>query len=346
MPHTVEAYLQELQVNHRLIIAAAAMVAATLTAVACADSTAGPGAAPAQFSSTESIRILNPETGVLTEYKQGLHSVPGVSLSTTYAGSAPAMLIADNNPSVSRVGAYHVGVHTVDANNHTHDIMYLYAGSGPPTAVQHYIDGKLATETKNTWVKITGGWYRSLTTLQVLNPTNGTVLSARALVGIYTVVTQPCNPKITNCPPPNIVMNDHTPLGRKVAGWAGLAFANAFAPADALAQSGIPGLFGPCTQEWLTYQAAGLALATAAIALAGCPECGITEAAFAAAMLACAKAEDALLNCQLRSQGYVDAGGGGGGGAAGGSGGGGGDFNGCGNGIVTQACMWQDTYTK
>jgi len=331
--------------NHRLIIAAAAMVAATLTAVACADSSAGPSAAPAQFGSTESIRILNPKTGVLTEYKQGLHSVPGVSLSTTYAAPAPAMLIADNNPSVSRVGAYHLGVHTVDANNHSHDIMYLYAYSGPPTAVQHYIDGKLVTETRNTWVKISGGWYRSLTTLQVLNPTNGTVLSSRAVVGTYTVTTQTCNPKITNCPPPNIVMNDRTPMGRRMAGWAGLAFANAFAPADALAQTGIPSIFGPCTQEWLTYQAAGLALAAAALALAACPECAVTEAAFAAAMYACAKAEDALLNCELRAQGYADAGTGDGG-SAGGGGGGSGDYNGCGGGIVTEACMWRDMYTK
>jgi hypothetical protein len=331
--------------NHRLIIAAAATVAATITAVACADSSAGPRAAPAKFSSTESIRILNPETGVLTEYKQGLHSVPGVSLSTISGGSAPAMLIADNNPSVSRVGAYHVGVHTVDANNHSHDIVYLYAGSGPATAVQHYIDGKLVTETRNTWVKISGGWYRSFTSLQVLNPVNGTVLSSRSVVGTYTVVTQTCNPKITNCPPPNIVMNDRTPMGRRIAGWAGLAFANVFAPADALAQTGIPSIFGPCTQEWLTYQAAGLALAAAAVALAACPECAVTEAAFAAALYACAKAEDALLNCQLRSQGYVDAGGDGGG-SAGGSSGGAGDYNGCGNGIVTQACMWRDMYTK
>ena len=79
-------------------------------------------------------------------------------------------------------------------------------------------------------------------------------------------------------------------MGRRMAGWAGLAFANAFAPADALAQTGIPSIFGPCTQEWLTYQAAGLALAAAALALAACPECAVTEAAFAAAMYACAKA--------------------------------------------------------
>lgn len=334
--------------NHRIAIAAVTMVAATLTAAACADSSAGPRTPPAQYSTTESFQILNPNTGVLTEYKQGIRSAPGVSLSTMAPVSAPAMLIADNNPSVSRVGAYHLGVHTVDDKKHAHDIIYLYAGSGPPTAVQHYLDGKLVTETKNTWVGISGGWYRSLTTLQVLNPTNGKVLSSMAIVGTYTAVTKPCNPKITYCAPPRIVMNDHIPMGRRMMGYAGLGFANLFAPADALAQSGIPGLFGPCTQEWLTYQAAGLALAVSAVALAGCPECGATEALFAAAMYACAKAEDALLNCELRSQGYADAGGGGGGGLGAGSasGGGGGDYNGCGNGIVTEACMWRDMYTK
>jgi hypothetical protein len=334
--------------NVRLTIAAVAMIAATLTAVACADNSTGPAAPPTRYSTTESFQILNPKTGVLTEYKQGIRSVPGVSLSTTAPLPVAAIFIADNNPSVSRVGAYHLGIHTVDVKNHTHDIMYLYAGSGPPTAVQHYIDGKLATETKNTWVRVSGGWYRSLSTLQVLSPTSSKVMSSLAVVGTYTAVTAPCNPKVTECGPAQTVMNDQLPLGRRTVGYVALGLANLFAPADALAQVGVPSLFGPCTQEWITYQAAGLALAAAAVALAACPECGATEAAFAAAMFACAKAEDALLNCELRSAGYAAAGAGPGtdGGMGGGAGGGGGDYYGCGSGIVTEACVWRDMYSK
>ena len=333
--------------NVRISIAAVAMVAATLTAVACADNSTGPAAAPIRYSTTESFQILNPRTGVLTDYKQGIRSVPGVSLSTTAPLPVAAIFLADNNPSVSRVGSYHLGVHTVDVKNHTHDIIYLYAGSGPPTAVQHYIDGKLITETRNTWVRATGGWYRSLSTLQVMNPTSSKVMSSLAIVGTYTSVTTPCNPKVTDCGPAQTVMNDRLPVGRRTMGYVALALANFFAPGDALAQTAVPGLFGPCTQEWIAYQAAGLGLAAAAVALAGCPECGVTEAAFAAAMFACAKAEDALLNCELRSQGYAAAGSGSGTyGMAGGASGGAGDFYGCGNGIVTEACVWRDMYSK
>lgn len=337
--------------NQRLIGAAMAALAAALIVAACSDSTIAPQASPTNYSSETSIQIMNPTTGVLTKYTPGFKTGPGVALSTTAPASQPAMLLADNAASVSHIGAAHTSATTIDAQKHKHQIIYLYSQNGPPTAVQHYIDGKLVTETKNSWTKITGGWYRSLTTLQVINPTTGAILSSQAIEGTYTVVTKPCDPKVTSsCGPPQTVLNNpDTPptnriFGDRLFGYAGLALANVFAPADALAQSSIPGLFGPCTQEWLTYQAAGLALAVAAVALAACPECGITEAAFAAAMFATAKAEDALLNCEIKSQ-FAD-GGGAAGGSSGAGSGGSGDFGGCGNGIVTQGCIYIDEYTQ
>jgi len=325
--------------RNTLAIAAAALLAAM--AVACSDST-NPEVSPTAYQSQASIQILNPKTGELTTYAPGFKTGSGVMLSTTAPTQAPAMLIADNDASVSKSGPAHLSVTTYDAQSHKNQIIYLYSQAGPPTAIQHYIDGKLITETKNTWTKISGGWYRSLTTLQVINPTSGAILGSEAVQGTYTVVTKPCNPAQpgTNCAPPQVVINN-APLTHKLAGYAGLAIANIFAPADALAQSGLPGLFGPCTTEWLKYQAAGLALAIAAVALAACPECLITEAAFAAAMYACAEAENSLLDCELKSQGYA----GGGGGSGGAGSGGGGDW-GCGAGIVTQACTMITEYTQ
>lgn len=335
--------------NHRLASAATLAVAGVvLVAAACSDSIIAPEKSPQYYASETSIEILNPATGVLTRYAPGFHNSNGVSLATTAPASEPAMLLADNAASVSHVGAAHLKVSTVDATKHKHDILYLYPNSGgPPTAVQHYIDGKLLSETKNTWTRITGGWYRSLMTFQVMNPASGSVLSSQAIQGVYTVATKPCNPKVSpNCGPGQMVINDHVPLGGRLAGYFALGLANVFAPADALAQSSIPGLFGPCTQEWLTYQAAGLALAVAAVALAACPACGLTEAAFAAALFAAAKAEDALLNCQIRSTFGGGMGGGSGGDFGAGGSGGAGDFGGCSNGIVTQACIYIDEYTK
>ncbi|MEP7086096.1 MAG: hypothetical protein ABI884_02080 [Gemmatimonadota bacterium] len=335
--------------NHRLAGATAFAVAAALAgAAACSDSSLAPQKSQLYYASEAKMEILNPVTGVLTSYTPGFHSSTGLSLSTTAPASEPAMLIADDAASVSHVGAAHLKVSTVDATKHKHDILYLYPNSGgPPTAVQHYIDGKLLSETKNTWTRITGGWYRSLMTFQVMNPASGSVLSSRAIQGVYTVATKPCNPKVSpSCGPGQMVINDHVPLAGRLAGYFALGLANVFAPADALAQSSLPGLFGPCTQEWLTYQAAGLALAVAAVALAACPVCGLTEAAFAAALFAAARAEDALLNCELRSTFAGGLGGGSGGDFGAGGSGGAGDFGGCSNGIVTQACVYLDEYTK
>jgi hypothetical protein len=205
-----------------------------------------------------------------------------------------------------------------DKSLHKHTVILLYSlFGGPPAAIQHYIDGAIASTTTYSWQKVSAGWLRTASLTREVR--------AGTLVGTYSTTTTAAPPSGGGGPAIPVRL-EHQPqpngVQRLLNGAAyGLAFT--LAPQDASAQIVSPAL-SACTQEWLKYAAAAGVVVGIEVLIAEAPVLtAFLAAQFATAVALLGAAEDLLLNCLIANQpGSFMYFGGAGGGAGTGSGGG------------------------
>jgi hypothetical protein len=260
------------------------MLALLLAATACDQATA-PQASDG-YTTTYSVAIRNARTGQL-------EAAPPSANASIASGSYTEPLIIPLNASgvgfhatAGRVNGVYVA-----SDGHKHQVSAVYhAGGGPPAVVQNYLDGKLNMVTQFSWARTNEGWVRTKSVTSIVQP--GAPTLTYTILGTVTAVTEPCN-KYTNasCGMPRAVLAH--PLMQR---FYGLMEACA-SPANAQGLVNMSWTF--CRTEWIVYGAASLGVAVAGVALMACPECGITEAAFSAAMGGAAKALDSLIECML-----------------------------------------------
>jgi hypothetical protein len=314
--------------KHRMAIAAIA--AAALIIGACADrgdgasrlftepgGEGGKGDVQVSYVTTSSAAVVDPRTHRLQVVRQDVQRAGGVSASITAGGTGSLLLVPNGSLGIARSSGYYA-MRFTDQSMHKHTLLLLYSSfGGPPAALQHYVDGAIASTTTYSWQKVSTGWLRTASLTREVR--------SGALVGTYSTTTTivptgggggPAIPvRLEHQPQPNGVQR----LLNSVA--YSLAFT--LAPQDASAQIASPAL-GACLQEWLKYAAAaGVVVGIEALIAAAPALTPILAAQFITAAALLVAAEDMLLRCLIANQpGTFMYFGGGGGGAGTGSGGG------------------------
>jgi hypothetical protein len=309
------------------LMALAAIAAAALTIGACADQDGGAGRlstepsgndatgdAQLRYVMTASAELRDPRTRKMVAASAS-QAAPGVSASVAAGGTGSTLQIANGSPGIAASGGYYIASFA-DQSRHQHTMVLLYPKfGGPPTAMQHYVDGALESTTGYSWQRTAAGWVRASSLMRVVRN--------NVLVGTYTTstTTAPTKPGKPGGPAVPVRL-EHQPgasafqrMMVNVAYHAALVFA----PQDASAQSLA---FLACTQEWLRFTAAAAAVTGIIFVIADAPALSILlTSQYAAAVSLMGAAEDALLRCILANQPpsvfHFFGGGAGGGGGAG-----------------------------
>jgi hypothetical protein len=280
-------------------IAVLGISAAALIVGACADREGG-SRLPAEpndatptlrYVTTASAAVVDPHTHRLIPVKEddGARARVLASVVAVNGGESDVVQLSSTAPGVERSGGY-VKKTFVDASKHKHTLIFLYKGiGGPPAAIQHYIDGVLASTSAYTWARTSAGWVRTSSFYQAVH--NG------SLYGTYSTVTVPRNTGGSG--PPQTVRLDRprptAPVERMLA-HAAYVLAFAFAPQDATAQF----YFLECMTEWLRYAAASAAVAGVYAAIIDAPYLTpVLIMQLAGALGLAGVAEDMLISCML-----------------------------------------------
>jgi hypothetical protein len=283
--------------KHRMAFAAIATSA--IIAGACADQDGGKwlgteprDAAPTlRYVTTASAAIVDPHSHRLIRVRDddGSRARARASVVAVNGGESDALQLPATAPGVAHTSGY-AKQSFVDSGNHKHSIVFLYGGTGgPPSAIQHYVDGSLVSTTAYTWTRTSSGWVRTSSLYQAVR--NGT------LYGSYATKTTLRNTGGSG-PPQTVRLDRREPVGplRKIAGGAAYALAFAFAPQDATAQM----YFAECSVEWLRYAAAASALVAVYAAIIDVPVLTpILIFQLSGAIALAGVAEDALISCML-----------------------------------------------
>jgi hypothetical protein len=302
--------------KHRTTVAALLATAAILIG-ACADSTTTAPAPSMDFTTNTTFKVRNPKTHVLEVVPRPTFSGGGenVMAAITGSGSMQATILPANSPGMSAGKDGSITYTYTDSARNTHHAIFLYAGAGPPTAVQSYVNTKLVSVTALTWTRVPGGYYNSKQVLQAVSR-SGTALGSYTEIGEVEVVTAPCNPKVDpNCGPPKMVLNTGPNMMQKGLGYLGLALANVCFPSDALAQFGMH--FADCALQWFAWGFAFAGVYGAAASDLAAP--GAVALAVSAWGLA-SVALKLLVDCMVQHDQTASTGAIGGGGGAGGGG--------------------------
>ncbi len=314
--------------KHRMAVAAIA--AAALIIGACADRGDGtsrlftePGGetgkseAQVNYVTTSSASVVDPRTHRLQPVRESVKRSAGVTASIAASGTGSLLLVPFGSPGLAKTSGYYA-MRFTDQSLHKHTVILLYSlFGGPPAAMQHYINGSVASTTTYSWQKTSTGWLRTTSFTRAIR--SGT------LMGTYSTTTTAVPPSGGGGPAIPVRL-EHQPQPNGVQRLLnGVAYSLAFtlAPQDASAQIVSPAI-NACMQEWLKYAAAAGVVVGIEAVIAEAP----VLTAFLAAQLATAlallgAAEDLLLNCLIANQpGTFMFFGGGGGGAGTGSGGG------------------------
>lgn len=313
--------------KHRMAIAAIA--AAALVIGACADrgdgasrlftepaGEGGKGDAQVNYVTTASASVVDPRTHRLHPVIESVKRSAGVSASITAGGTGSLLLVPFGSPGLAKTSGYYA-MRFTDQSLHKHTVILLYSlFGGPPAAMQHYIDGGVASTTTYSWQKVSTGWLRKTSLTRAIH--------SGVLMGTYSTTTTavptggggPAIPvRLEHQPQPNGVQR----LLNSVA--YGLAFT--LAPQDASAQIVSPAI-GACLQEWLRYAAAaGVVVGIEALIAEAPVLTPFLAAQLATALALLGAAEDLLLNCLIANQPgtFMFFGGSGGGGGTGSGGG-------------------------
>jgi len=249
--------------------------------------------------------------------KESVERSAGVSASVTAGGTGSVLLVPYGSPGLAKTSGYYA-MRFTDQSLHKHTVILLYSPfGGPPAAIQHYIDGAIASTTSYSWQKVSAGWLRTTSFSRSIR--------SGALMGTYATTTSAL-PSSGGGGPAIPVRLEHqqVPNGvQRLLNSVAYSLAFTLAPQDASAQIVTPAL-GACLQEWLKYAAAAGVVVGLEAVIAEAPVLTPALAAqLATALALLAAAEDLLLNCLIANQpGTFMAFGGAGGGAGTGSGGG------------------------
>jgi hypothetical protein len=273
--------------------------AAALIVGACADREGGSrlpaepnDATPAvRYVTTGSAAVVDPHTHRLIPVRDddGARARALASVVAVKGGESDVVQLSSTAPGVERASGY-VKKSFVDASKHKHTLIFLYKGfGGPPAAIQHYVDGVLASTNAYTWAHTSSGWVRTSSLYQAVH--NG------SLYGTYSTLTVPRNTGGSG--PPQTVRLERTrpsaPVERILAR-AAYALAFAFAPQDATAQF----YFSDCMTDWLRYAAASAAVAGVYAAIIEAPYLTpVLIMQLAGALALAGVAEDMLISCML-----------------------------------------------
>ena len=314
--------------KHRMAIAAIA--AAALVIGACADrgdgasrlftepgGEGGKGDVPVNYVTTGTASIVDPRTHRLQPVRQSAERSGGVSASITAGGTGSLLLVPNGSPGLAKTSGYYA-MRFTDKSLHKHTVVILYSlFGGPPAAMQHYVDGAIASTTTYSWQKVSTGWLRTTSFTRAVR--------SGALVGTYSTTTTAVPPSGGGGPAiPVRLEHQLQPNGvQRLLNSVAYSLAFTLAPQDASAQIVSPAI-GACLQEWLKYAAAaGVVVGIEALIAEAPVLTPILAAQLATALALLAAAEDALLNCLLSNQPgtFMFFGGGGGGGGTGSGGG-------------------------
>lgn len=326
--------------KHR--IAVAAIAAAALIAGACGERDGGtsplftePGVSGREpaYITTGSASIVDPRTHQLRVVKPSDASAAGVSASIASAsGSGAAFRVTNGSPGIEKSEGYKI-MKFVDASKRQHALVMLYPHfGGPPVAVQHYVDGVLASTTAYQWQRTSWGYQRASSLMRVVQKGQ--------LVGTYSTTTTitPTNPGNGGGGGPAIPVRLERPDSPhgfdRVLGGVAYALAFSLAPQDASAQT-----MGVCTQEWLRFAAATATLIAIEFIVFEAPMLTpLLMSQYASAVALEMSALDALLNCVFNNWSGPEQFYGGGGGPSGGGSAGGGVDNTCLEGSYAAHC--------
>jgi hypothetical protein len=314
--------------KHRMAIAAIA--AAALVIGACADrgdgasrlftepgGEGGKGDAQVRYVTTGIASVVDPRTHRLQPVRQTAERSDGVSASITASGTGSLLLVPNGSPGIAKTSGYYV-MRFTDQALHKHTVVLLYSlFGGPPAAMQHYVDGAIASTTIYSWQRVSTGWVRTASLTREVR--------AGALVGTYSTTTT-IAPISGGGGPAIPVRLEHQPEAnpvRRMLNSIAYSLALTLAPQDASAQIVSPAI-GACLQEWLKYAAAAGVVVGVEVLIAEAPVLSAFLAAqFATALALLGAAEDMLLKCMISNQPgtfmfFGGAGGGGGSGSGGG----------------------------
>jgi len=314
--------------KHRMAIAAIA--AAALIIGACADrgdgasrlftepgGEGGKGDAQVSYVTTGRASVVDPRTHRLRTVTPNATSAGGVSASIAAGGTGSLLLVPNGSPGVAKTSGY-FAMRFTDQALHKHTVVLLYSlFGGPPAAIQHYIDGAIASTTTYSWQKVSTGWLRTASLTREVR--------SGALVGTYSTTTT-IAPTGGGGGPAIPVRLEHQPQPNGVQRMLNsVAYSLAFtlAPQDASAQIVSPAI-SACLQEWLKYAAAAGVIVGIEVLIAEAPVLSAFLAAqFATALALLGAAEDMLLKCMISNQPgtFMFFGGAGGGGGTGSGGG-------------------------
>jgi hypothetical protein len=297
-----------------VLVASAAIV---LGVTSCTDSarTTAPGDAPQYFVTTTQLSMLNPKTHAMEVVPQEQTNRVMASI-VTGGTTQDVAVIPTSARGISQGGSGSLVYDFKDSTGRMHHSVLLYGGSGPPMAVQAYMNKKLISTTALTWTRTSGGYYNSKSVMRVVNPNTGGQVGEYTQIGELTTTTKPCNPKLTdNCGPQQTVRRV-SPIQKAI----GLAvYGLAKACASTAAAQGCSYCFSECFQWWLiwaysfgqVYSAAAADLAVPGAAMAALTQIGFASIALQGLV-------DCMVKADSRARGFSSAGTGMGGGGTGG----------------------------